>query len=130
MNSIAAYLDPTRIDRSLWVVLAVYGLLLVVGTHLPGDAVPGPIMASDKVIHFGAYMVLGALVAICVTPRGGRLAITTAAILWTLVIGFGALDELSQPLFGRSCDLFDWLADAAGAAIGIGAYAIWTRLRS
>jgi VanZ family protein len=32
---------------------------------------------------------------------------------------FGAVDEITQPLFGRTADVLDWAADCAGIAVGL-----------
>jgi VanZ family protein len=74
--------------------------------------VPG----ADKLAHFGMYGVLGWL-----TGRGFRVAGLRrggiGAVL--LIMVMGAADELRQAgLSGRSAEIEDWLADAAGAATG------------
>jgi VanZ family protein len=33
---------------------------------------------------------------------------------------YGLIDEITQPLTGRSCDIYDWLADLAGAGMAVG----------
>lgn len=79
-------------------------------TRLPGGV-------SDKVAHFAAFFVLGALVLRAtagaswsgVTPRAALVAFVIAA-------GYGALDELHQRLTpGRFPGVDDWIADALGA---------------
>ncbi|MGY9046050.1 MAG: VanZ family protein, partial [Rhodobacterales bacterium] len=35
------------------------------------------------------------------------------------VVGYGGLIEVIQPIFGRTADFADLLADAAGAATGV-----------
>ena len=40
--------------------------------------------------------------------------------LLAILATYAALDELTQPLFARDAELFDWLADRAGAALGLG----------
>jgi VanZ family protein len=41
-------------------------------------------------------------------------------VVWFLaLIGYGVLDETTQPLAGRSCELGDWLADVSGAVLGM-----------
>lgn len=57
-----------------------------------------------------------------------RFSATFGAGTWTLsrwpillaVLGaYGALDELTQPLFFRDAEVLDWLADVAGGALGL-----------
>lgn len=68
----------------------------------------------DKVAHFGAYAVLGALLAHGALAWGLRLG-------WPLVLGlaYAASDEFHQSFVpGRHSDVADWLADALGVAAG------------
>jgi VanZ family protein len=72
----------------------------------------------DKVAHLIEYSGLGLLVAWTLGSRGlakGR-ALWLAGLVCAL---YGASDELHQ-LFvpGRQCDVFDWVADTAGGALG------------
>lgn len=75
--------------------------------------------------HGGEYLVLGWLLARGFRgPRpalGGRLAIAA----WAVAAFYGAGDELHQAFVpGRTPDAFDLLADAAGAALGVGLAAV------
>jgi VanZ family protein len=55
---------------------------------------------------------------------------------WPLIIGvltlialYGAFDELTQAFVrNREPDLYDWLADLAGALLGIAAYSVARQL--
>ena len=96
-----------------WVTLA-YACGLVVGTHLPPSEGPDPEI-PDKVLHFGAYLGFGWLLAMSLL-RFGRPA------WWAIpaLLVFGAVDELTQIPVGRTADFWDWLADAAGIALGAG----------
>lgn len=77
---------------------------------LPGDLGGG----LDKIAHFGAYTVLGLLLAFGSLKSG-------LAPGWPLVIGlvYAASDEIHQRFVpGRSADVADWTADALGVVIG------------
>jgi VanZ family protein len=37
---------------------------------------------------------------------------------------YAAIDELTQPAFGRDSELYDWLADSGGAALGLATAAL------
>lgn len=79
---------------------------------------------TDKVAHFAVYGLLGTLV--CRLGRGWRGA------GWALVLvsAFGATDEWHQSFVpGRSCDVFDWVADTLGAGLAVTAYAGWAWYR-
>ena len=77
---------------------------------LPGDLGGG----LDKVAHFGAYAVLGLLLAWA--SLESRLAAG-----WPVLLGlaYAASDEVHQYFVpGRSPDVADWMADALGVAAG------------
>jgi VanZ family protein len=75
----------------------------------------------DKLAHFGAYAVLGLLVARALPPRG-RLP-WLAFLLGSL---YGASDEFHQHFVpGRSVDVFDWVADSLGVIAGASIYRFW-----
>lgn len=120
-EAIEASPEPVRTlwrrEAVIWVALAiVYWLALFIGTHKPGQAVPGPAFVSDKALHAGAYFGLATILFVTRRRLGGeatwRSRLTAAAI----VLAYGVLDETTQPLFHRNCELGDWLADAAGVA--------------
>ena len=110
--------------KTLTLVVAVYWLALFTATHIPriprGLQMPG----ADKWQHTLAYAGL----AFLLTFRGGwkrpltwKLVLTVAGV----VIGYGALDELTQIPVGRDAEWLDWLADCAGTTLGIGLFAAW-----
>jgi len=89
------------------------------------STIPGPkIPHLDKAAHFGAYAVLGALLAFAADRSRWPLAVAVA-----LGVLYGASDEIHQMYVpGRSPDVLDWAADAAGVAAGCFLYTRW-RLR-
>jgi VanZ family protein len=94
-------------------------VLFSVGTRpsLPVDLHSG----TDKLAHFGAYAVLGLLLA-----RGQVSA--GIGVAWAVAIGVlvGGLDELLQGTVpNRHSDLGDWLADSLGVAAGVLVYHLW-----
>jgi VanZ family protein len=71
----------------------------------------------DKVLHFGAYFVLGALLGV-----GWVLAGRRPGRGWLLLLALllGTTDEVRQARMPeRSGEVGDWLADAAGATTGL-----------
>ena len=106
-----------------WLWPFAIALLIFVASSrstLAGPRIPD----SDKVVHFAVYGLLATLV--CRQGRGWRAA------GWTLlaVSAYGATDEWHQSFVpGRSTDLFDWIADTAGAALAVAAYTSWDRYR-
>jgi VanZ family protein len=89
---------------------------------LPGPEVP----YLDKVAHFGAYAVLGALLA-----WGADRSRVTLAVAVVLGVLYGASDEIHQMYVpGRSPDVLDWAADAAGVATACFLYTRWRSRRA
>lgn len=80
---------------------------------------------SDKAFHFLGYMGLMFLVLLTATQplekTDPELRFKTAkrVLTWsTVVILYAIADELTQPIFGRSCDIIDFIADAMGISVG------------
>lgn len=98
-------------------MVAIYWMLILVATHLPPRDMP-KVHVSDKLEHFGAYGLLSALLCACV-PRLLSRSWWTSLVLLAIVAAYGAIDENTQPWFGRDCELNDWYADMIGATIAI-----------
>lgn len=80
----------------------------------------------DKLGHYAAYTVLGALLAFA-TDRS-RLPLLAAFVLGAL---YGISDELHQSYVpGRSADPLDWAADVAGVATACFLYHRWRSRRA
>jgi VanZ family protein len=47
--------------------------------------------------------------------------LSAAISLFVLLAAWGAVDEVTQPLFGRFADSSDWVYDIIGSAIGLAA---------
>lgn len=93
-----------------------YWLLLFVLTHLPKvPKFPGPHL-SDKVVHFVAYAILTGLAL--ASGAWGNLSLRQRVWQWVpLLLAYGAIDELLQPIVGRHADAMDFMADAAGVMV-------------
>jgi VanZ family protein len=87
---------------------------------------------TDKTHHFVAYGILAAAIVWGLTdrtPRRTTWGIAAAALLLAAV--YGATDEWHQGFVpGREVSMLDWLADAAGAAIGAAALRAWAIIRA
>ena len=119
----------TWLRRTIWIGTALYWLAAFVLTHTP-VAIPMPAVKSDKTEHFIGYLVLGGMLYASLRVAGWR-----NAVLWVLVVGlcYGAVDEQTQKLVGRSCDLQDWYADAAGLSVAValgGLLTLWREYRA
>ena len=79
--------------------------------------IPGAFQSiNDKLLHLGAYFVLGAMAGGAIKARG--------QVKWAVIalIAVGAAMELLQGYVGREASLIDVIANAAGA-IGGAAFA-------
>jgi VanZ family protein len=96
------------------VALALWTLVIFVGTHLPPESVSLPGENLDKILHVAAYAVWGGLAGVALAPNPRTFMALLAA---GLVLG--GLDEGSQPLMGRDAEVLDLLADLFGVALGL-----------
>jgi VanZ family protein len=103
--------------------MAVAALIFAASSR---STVAGPrITGLDKVVHFSVYGLLGTLV--CRQTGAGRGAVVAVLV----ASAFGASDEWHQSFVpGRTMELADWLADTAGAALGVAVYRRWPRYRA
>ncbi|MBX3394435.1 MAG: VanZ family protein [Phycisphaerae bacterium] len=106
---------PRLIRTAIW--LACFVAAFVV-THLPPSKLPSAGWLNDKVEHLIGY----AMLAMATCWRFGKSDRSRIAIMAAVLVGlaaYAAVDELTQPWVGRSCEWGDWLADLGGAAIGL-----------
>lgn len=97
------------------ILLAVYWILLFIGTHLPPSDIVAPVLNFDKAIHFFAYFILGFLLG-----RSENLGQWSRFIYGLILLTiYASVDELTQPYFGRSSEWLDGLADFIGSASGL-----------
>jgi VanZ family protein len=104
------------VKRSLlaFLPLVLWAAAVLVVGGLEGIRTPSLPTHADKVAHFVMYGIGGALAAWAGRVRGGGAGL--AALI--LVILVGAVDELRQTtLATRQGDVWDWVADAAGAIV-------------
>ncbi len=98
-------------------LLATLATVVVLGmTHVPQAEMPEVLMAGglDKVEHVVAYGVVG-LCYLLAVKRSAGLRVPLAIVL--VLAGVAALDEVTQPLVHRSCDIVDWASDAIGITL-------------
>jgi len=113
----------SRFAQALAAGSLAYTGVLVFMTHYPRpQELLGEDLPPDKMLHFLAYGLLGFLVTATVVALG-RWSWRTAARTAAGLAVFSAVDELTQPWFGRSAEPLDWIWDLAGIAAGIAAVA-------
>ena len=108
-----------RNPRFWQIALACYWLTLFVFTHLPIKRPELQGGKTDKVAHVAAFAVLGALLAITWQTSAGRLTARHLVWAWIALILYAGFEEITQPIVGRYCSIWDWSADAVGAALGL-----------
>ena len=98
---------------TLPVVFVLYSVSLGVATHLPRVPTFVRVPVADKWLHFVAYgcqatLAMGALYFT------NRLGLKNVVYLTIILATFGAIDELTQPIFSRQAELLDWIANEGG----------------
>lgn len=96
-------------------------------SSVPSPPILGPLDLNDKIKHVSLYFAFALLVGRAVALRERRI---WRIALWTvaLVALYGASDEYHQRFTpGRSCDVFDWAADTAGAVFASLGLPLWVR---
>ena len=113
-----------------WGPVVAWAAIILFGTSIPGPALPPGPAGSDKLLHFVIYAILGLLAGRAALAHGGPWGRTIVLTL-VAVAAFAALDEWHQGLVpGRYPDVADWVADIAGATLGVGSAAVFTLRRS
>ena len=141
---------PVSPRRRRWLFWSYTALLLTL-THIPPAQIGRiPLHLWDKSEHLMAYagMALLALWSMPAWPRAGtwialfsrracppmdgevwpraaaRMAMIAPLAFMTLL---GAIDEWTQPFFGRACELNDWIADSLGVLTAAILVWLWRR---
>jgi VanZ family protein len=120
-------MDRTR----RWTPSAAWSAVILIATSIPGALLRGApfIPGGDKVVHALLYGTFGYLVCRGVEASGvpGMRRVVT---LLAMIGVFAAFDEWHQQFIpGRSTEVADWMADMAGATVGmtISRTALWRR---
>jgi VanZ family protein len=104
-----------------WLPVAVWAGVILAATSVP-NVPASPAAGSDKLAHLAMYAILGLLAlraTAVVAPSARTMLLTLAAVAL-----FAAVDEWHQRFIpSRSADPADWIADVAGAALGIASFA-------
>ena len=109
----------TRIRVAL---LVLYVAMIFFVSSRPYLQSPGPnFKLKDKVAHVAEYSVLGILLFWGIGFTASRSKGLTFLFLVAVGAAVGGLDEIFQSAIpGRRTDVFDWVADAVGVALGAG----------
>ena len=108
-----------RALRALAPALVYAGVIFYLSAQPnPLPFLPRSIFSHDKLLHVIEYGGLGSLLAWGLASMGTppRRALFLALAIASV---YGASDEIHQYFVpNRECDVFDWMADTLGAALG------------
>jgi VanZ family protein len=111
----------TRTRRTIWAAITVaLAAAIAYLTLVPRPPSPVQFPHVDKLYHALAFAALVFPTTILRPRWWGRMAV--------LAIGYGALIELVQPLFGRDAEWLDLVFDGLGVAVGTLAGVLLLRL--
>lgn len=114
--------SSVRRRRLIRAITGVYGLLLAVGSLVPGRNLPkmldwGTLFSQDKIAHFGAYALFAVLLSLSLPGKSRWKNAATAVVISS---AFGVLMEVlqGQAGTGREFDPVDMVANLLGALLG------------
>jgi VanZ family protein len=114
-----------------WLAVCGWSNAVVFLSSLSGPEVEEvmPFQIWDKFLHGFSFLVGGMLLGIALRGVTDWSARKLAIVGWTILLTFGAADELHQLLVPHrsGADPGDWFADVLGAALGLGAALIYAR---
>ncbi|MFH1370594.1 MAG: VanZ family protein [Planctomycetota bacterium] len=117
----------TRRQKITIVALVFYWIVLAIVAHIPIPQLVYRAQVSDKWLHFLAYLNLAFLLWFSVRPDS-KISWRNR-LVWLIFLAaaaYGGIDELIQPYFGRTKDLWDFLANVAGASAGLIMFTVLT----
>ena len=89
-------------------------------SHLPSVDVPPLFFGWDKLVHALVFGILGFFALGAMNGAVNRQRVSQPWLAGGLVIAYGMLDEFHQYFVpGRSPDIYDVMADAVGAMLGV-----------
>ena len=117
-----------RLPAILW------ALLIFVASSIPATKLPKFIVfGHDKLIHLAVFFIFGVFVYRSLEPRAKPPVLDWRRVAWAvgLVVSYGIIDELHQGLVpGRTVDVVDACADAAGGLLSAAAVYLLYRLKN
>jgi VanZ family protein len=108
------------VHRLLLVATICFWIICAMLTHVPVP--PGfiPAAENDKIRHFVGFAILATLFFVALlTSSHARPPLRSALLVLIILMLYAIIDEVTQPVVGRRCELGDWIADSTGAAIAL-----------
>ena len=140
-------LDTTSLSRAvngmIWCAVVLYVVFIFTMTHMPLDVVRDQAWFRysnmywlDKFIQCGVYSVLVGLLGCALFPLS-RDPVSTienlsgfrTIILFAVVIAVAVVDEQTQEMFGRNCEVLDMVADVTGIIPGFCLFLVLNEVR-
>ena len=119
----------SRRTVALWAAAIGYAVAIFVLSSFPvlGPAQETLALVGDKALHAAEYAGFASLLALAIaTTPSATIRSWTALIALLGAVVYAASDELHQTFVtGRSGDLMDLVADAAGASVAVIVYQAW-----
>lgn len=119
---------PTLKTLARWLPAIAITLTSIILSSMPTIRQMPTFWNADKLVHLVCFGGLAFWVAFATdnADRGNLYRWLIPVIITSL---YGACDEIHQSFTpGRSCSVFDWLADTIGAMLGSWAYPLTTTL--
>jgi VanZ family protein len=104
-----------------WLPILLYCLLIFIQSSFPASEHVPEFDFSDKLLHVGAYAVLGFLLyrAFSAMDKGATIVRLIAMSIFLTAL-YGASDEIHQYFVpSRSAEFLDFAADAIGGILGV-----------
>ena len=117
----------SRRQKVTIILLVFYWLIFFILAHIPVPGLVRKAGVSDKCLHFLAYLILVFLLWFAINPD--KKVIWSKLAVWLVFIvvtGYGAVDELIQGCVGRNCDVMDIVANIAGTFSGLIMLSVFT----
>ncbi len=105
-------------DPYLWIPVVIYcaGIFGLSSLQRPPESIS---FIPDKLGHAFLYAGLGFLTARCLAPTRGMKTLSLPILATLFALAYGITDEIHQGFVpGRSAELGDIVADAAGGLVG------------
>jgi glycopeptide antibiotics resistance protein len=104
----------THFIRRLFPAYLIFHLC---GTHFPGAKLSGK--NTDKWLHTLLYFMISVLFWEFLRTFKPRISLRETVVVAVAVASFAAFDEITQPIFGRGADVFDWVVDLIGIVLAL-----------
>jgi hypothetical protein len=109
------------------ILLTLYWLTLIILAHIPMPQYVRKAGVSDKSLHFFAYLILTFLLWFSIRPdEKVSWRKSSFWLVFIIVTGYGAVDEVVQSLVGRTCDAMDIAANITGILTGLFLFSFFT----